>query len=146
MNNLEIQLDSNKMAFVPGEEIRGIAKWQLDYEPGSMELSLFWHTEGRGIQDTGIAETIVFENAGAFGQKDFKFIAPAGPYSFSGKLVSIIWALEFATAKGKDVCRKDITISPTGQKIEAGESIPDSDEAAAKNFLGKWSFQIKQDS
>ncbi len=145
MNNLEIKLEDNKTAFKPGEEMRGSAKWQLDYEPGSMEVTLFWRTAGKGTEDIGVAETAGFENPAAFGQKDFKFTAPNGPYSFSGKLISIVWALELATAKGKDVLRKEITISPTGQKIEAGESIPNSDKNIAKGILGKWASQLKRD-
>jgi hypothetical protein len=145
MSNLEIQIEDNKTTFLPGEEIRGIAKWELDNEPASLDVSLFWRTEGRSTQDIGVAETAGFENPGASGQKDFKFTSPNGPYSFSGKLISIVWALELATVKGKDVLRKEITISPTGQKITNTESIPDSDENIAKGVLGNWAGQFKRD-
>jgi hypothetical protein len=124
MNNLEIQIEENKENFKPGEEIRGSVLWSFDNAPAPLELSLFWCTQGKGTQDAGVVETIAVENAGASGQKEFKFIAPAGPYSFSGKLISIIWAIELATTKGSDSLRKEITISPSGQKIICTESFP----------------------
>jgi hypothetical protein len=124
MSNFEIRIEDNKTNFRPGEEIRGSVLWSFDNTTSPLELSLFWRTEGKGTQDVGIAETISIETTGASGQKDFKFTAPAGPYSFSGKLISIIWALELATTKGNDSLRKEITISPTGQKIICSESFP----------------------
>jgi hypothetical protein len=124
MSILEIQIEDNKTNFKPGDEIRGNVLWQLDYALASLELSLFWRTEGSGTQDVGVAETITFDNPGTSGQKDFKIIAPAGPYSFSGKLISIVWALELATAKGKDTLRTHLIISPTGEKIVCIETFP----------------------
>jgi hypothetical protein len=124
MSILEIQIEENKENFRPGEEIRGNVLWSFGNAPVPLDLSLFWRTEGRGTQDVGIVETISVETQGASGQKDFKFTAPAGPYSFSGKLISIIWAMELATTKGSDSLRKEITISPAGQKIICSESFP----------------------
>jgi hypothetical protein len=124
MGNLEIQLEENKTSFKPGEEIRGNVLWNFNGTPLPLELSLFWRTEGRGTQDIGVVETISIETPGASGQKDFKFTAPTAPYSFCGKLISIIWALELAATKGKDALQKDLVISPTGQKITCTESFP----------------------
>jgi hypothetical protein len=102
---------------------------------------LFWRTEGRGIQDVGVIEKVSFENIGASGQKEFKFTAPNGPYSCSGELISIVWALELAMTKGiidKDAVRKEITISPTGQKIIlCAEPISDSTKNVSKSVLGR---------
>jgi hypothetical protein len=102
MSNLEIQIVENKANFKPGGEIRGSVLWSFDNAPVPLELSLFWSTEGKGTQDIGVVETISIETPGASGQKEFTFTAPACPYSFSGKLISIIWAMKLATTKGND--------------------------------------------
>jgi hypothetical protein len=124
MSNFEIQIEDNKTDFRLGEEIRGSILWNFSGIPEPLELTLFWRTEGKGTKDIGVIETISIETAGASGQKEFKFMAPAGPYSFSGKLISIIWALELATVNGKDSQRKDLVISPTGQTVVCKESFP----------------------
>jgi hypothetical protein len=46
---------------------------------------------------------------------------PEGPYSFSGKLISLIWALELACSPGSETVRREITVSPTGHEIVLGE-------------------------
>ena len=42
---------------------------------------------------------------------------PESPYSFSGKLVSLLWALELVAEPSGDTERKDISITPTGTEI-----------------------------
>lgn len=126
MSSLEIQLENGSSTFRPGEEISGKVTWVLDNPAFALELSLFWRTEGKGTQDIGIAETVRFENPGTFGTQEFSIAAPAGPYSFSGKLISILWALELACEKGKESVRRDVVISPMGSEILCTESISDS--------------------
>ena len=127
MSSLDIEIEYGKTAFKPGEQISGRVKWQFEEVPKKLELSLFWRTQGKGTQDTGIVESITVEPAGRHGQKDFTFTAPDGPYTFSGRLISIIWALELVEpARGKDYVRRDIVISPSGQEVVCTESVSDS--------------------
>ncbi|MHC4479271.1 MAG: hypothetical protein ACYTEL_26935 [Planctomycetota bacterium] len=135
MKGLDIEIEQGRSAFGPGDEIAGKAKWQMDDSPESLELSLFWRTEGKGTQDVGIAETIKIHNPGALGEKEFRLTVPKGPYSFSGKLISIIWALELSGPRGKDVVRKEIVISPTGKEIVCTQGVSDSDEDKARGIL-----------
>ena len=135
MSSLDIEIENGRTAFSPGEEIRGRVKWQFQEAPEKLELSLFWRTQGKGTQDTGIVKTITFEPAGMSGEKDFTFTAPEGPYSFSGKLISIIWGLELVEpGKGKDYVRREIVIAPGGSEVVCTESITDSDS----DLGGKW--------
>jgi hypothetical protein len=117
VSRLEIATEEGRSGFHPGEELRGTASWSLDAPPTKVELRLFWRTEGKGSQDVGVVETLSFDDAGPEERREFRFRLPPGPYSFSGKLISLIWALELVAEPGADAGRQDITLSPTGREI-----------------------------
>jgi hypothetical protein len=120
MEKLSIVLDSDKTTFAPRETIRGTVRWSLDPGTRRLELSLFWYTAGKGTRDVGVIETRQFDEPGTVGWKDFSFTLPDGPYSFSGKLISLIWALELTCSPGSETIRREITLSPTGHEIVLG--------------------------
>jgi hypothetical protein len=117
MSQLRIETTDNKAAFLPGNDISGIVVWQLDRPAEVVEVRLFWYTEGKGTQDVGIAKIVRFDNPGQEGGRPFNVKAPNGPYSLSGKLISIIWALEIIALPSAETERLNITISPTGAEI-----------------------------
>ena len=120
MEKLSIILEQDKAAFAPRETIRGTVRWSLDAGIRHLELSLFWYTTGKGTRDVGVIETRKFDEPGAVGWKDFSFTLPDGPYSFSGKLISLLWALELTGFPGSETVRHEITLSPTGKEIVLG--------------------------
>ncbi len=120
MEKLSIVLNEDKAAFAPREMIRGTIRWSLDVGVRRLELSLFWYTAGKGTRDVGVIETMQFDEPGAVGWKDFSFTLPDGPYSFSGKLISLIWALELTCSPGSEIARREIVVSPTGHEILLG--------------------------
>jgi hypothetical protein len=124
MNRLDIVLDEEKTVYAPGETVHGSMEWTLDETPQYLELSLFWYTAGKGTRDVGVIDTHRLDSPGALGRKDFSFTLPEGPYSFSGRLISLIWALELTCSPGSDIARREITISPTGREILLG-SVPE---------------------
>lgn len=109
-------LQLNETNFRPGETIKGDVNWQLDKTPKSLEVRLFWYTQGKGTEDLRIIETKKIEPK-QNGFAGFKFILPKGPYSFSGKLISLIWEIEFVTNPTDDCARESIILSPTGNEI-----------------------------
>ena len=117
MSTLEIQTRDGKTRFRPGEEITGTVAWTLDKSPNSVELRLFWYTRGKGITDVGVVETLPFPAAGQCDRRDFHVPLPAKPFSFSGKLISLIWAIELIVQPGKQSSRFEFTLSPTGEEI-----------------------------
>ena len=117
MQELNIDITDQKTEFRPGEQITGTLRWNLPENPESVELSLFWRTEGKGTQDSQLIERKKFESPGALGQKDFAFKIPSQPYSFSGRLISIIWALEATAYPEEQTTRQQITISATGKEV-----------------------------
>lgn len=117
MNELEIRTRDDKTGFLPGEEVSGEVRWRCSASPRTVELRLFWHTEGKGTRDVEVVETIGFHLPGAQDRRDFRFVLPDSPYSFSGKLVSVVWALELVLLPSNDTERLEITLSPTKSEI-----------------------------
>lgn len=123
MDKLKIALHEDKTAFAPRETLDGVIEWNLDSNPRRLDLSLFWYTAGRGMRDAGMVHQLSFDGPGTHGSKEFSFPLPDGPFSVSGKLVSIVWALELTCSPGSETTRRDITLSPTGKEIVLG-SVP----------------------
>jgi hypothetical protein len=123
MGTLSIELNDGKDAFAPGGQVEGRIEWGLDANPRALELSLLWYTRGKGTRDVRVLNTHRIDSPGAVGSDKFSFALPPGPYSFSGKLISLIWALELTCTPGDETARKEITVSPTGKEILLGGHI-----------------------
>lgn len=121
MDKLSIALHEDKTAFAPRQTVEGTVRWNLETNPEHLQFSLFWYTSGKGTRDVGVVETARFDNPGACGSKDFAFTLPDGPYSFSGKLISLAWAVELTCTPGAETVRREITLSPTGREIVLSE-------------------------
>ena len=118
MSRLELELADGKTRFHPGETVEGVAFWDLDGPPTSVEVRLFWRTRGRGIVDVEVIESFPEKSNGARDRRPFRFVLPSGPYSVSGSLVSIGWGIEVVAEPSGDSASVDITVSPTGEEIQ----------------------------
>ena len=120
-DNLTIELDrtvaGGEGGYVPGEALTGLVRWSLSREPVVVMVRLFWRTEGKGSGDSGLAGELKFEGLTGAGEQAFVFEGPDGPYSYSGKLVSVVWAVEAIASPGDEVARAELTLSPTGQEV-----------------------------
>lgn len=117
MNTLEIELADCREAFEPGEELRGTVSWSLESRPRSVQVRLFWFTRGKGTADAGIVETLNFDMPRENEIRPFRFELPAGPYSFSGRLISLIWAVELVTEHPNEVTRREFVLAPLRHEI-----------------------------
>lgn len=124
MSELKLAIKDNQTNFAPGETIGGAAGWKLDGPAEQAELRLFWRTEGKGSEDIHIVETVRFDHPGQEEARPFGITAPSSPYSFSGRLISLIWALELVLKPGSHSQRIDLVISPSRQEVRLG-SVPD---------------------
>jgi hypothetical protein len=117
MSDLSLQFENMAAKFKPGETVRGLGGWRLDQPATSIDLRLFWYTEGKGTQDVAVAQTTTIENPPQNGSQMFQFDLPASPYSFSGKLISLIWAVEMIARPGNESTRLPLTLSSDGDEI-----------------------------
>lgn len=118
MDELSIEIEQGQTSFLPGEVVSGHARWQQSDIPKQACIRLIWYTQGRGTEDADVIETHAFHNPLPSDNRRFEFKFPAGPYSFSGRLISLIWALELEV-DGK-CSRMEIVISPSGEEIALG--------------------------
>lgn len=115
--SLLIQIRDRQTDFSPRDTVMGEVAWQLDAPPKSAELRLLWRTSGRGSPDVGIVETVPFPNPQATETRPFALKLPEGPYSFSGALITLQWALELTTDPGDQTANLEITVAPEGRAV-----------------------------
>ena len=114
---IRLGLHENKTAFRPGESIDGAVLWELPEAPELAEVRLLWFTRGKGTEDGETVETIPFDAPPAADTRTFQFRAPDAPYTFSGKLIALIWAIEFVLRPSKEFQRIEIVIAPDAEEI-----------------------------
>src|SRR3954465_3126980 len=120
MDWMRIETRDGVTAFLPGETVEGTVGWHFDAPARSVELRLLWYTEGKGDQDVGVVASVPLANPGMDEIRPFQIRLPAGPYSFSGRLISLVWALGAWPGPGSRAERLPITVSPTRQEILLG--------------------------
>ncbi|MCF6312200.1 MAG: hypothetical protein L3J39_07090 [Verrucomicrobiales bacterium] len=122
MAELGIKTELDNLAYTPGETLRGEVSWQdvtgLGENSESGEVRLFYYTSGKGDRDVETVDTRTIDIQRGSGQQSFEFVLPHEPYSFSGKLVSLIWALEFQVLESKKTERLEFVLSPSGKEID----------------------------
>lgn len=117
MNRLKIGLTDNRQAYGPGDVLPGAVGWEFPIPPKAMELRLLWYTQGKGTEDVHRVDTITFANLQSAEARPFQFQLPAAPYSFSGKLISLIWAVELVALPGKESTRLEFVLGPQGKEV-----------------------------
>jgi hypothetical protein len=115
---IEIILKDNRKRFQPYEVIEGKIKYDLKRPSSEINVDLVWTTMGKGTTDDYRADSSVISTGGSTrGEGHFRLNAPAGPYSFSGKLVSVIWMISCGTESDTEIEEKEIIISPIGSEL-----------------------------
>ena len=117
MITLDVKTLGGKTAFAPGGRIEGSASWYFDEGVKTLELRLFWYTEGRGQQDVEMVGLSCFEAPQPQESRSFSFRLPESPFSFSGSLITLNWSLELVAQPSGEAARLGITVSPTGRPI-----------------------------
>jgi hypothetical protein len=118
-SRLQIRLDADGPWFQPGSSIVGEVRWRgLDADVEALDLRLFWYTEGKGTQDVGLATSRRIARPGSSGSRRFALAVPEGPYSFSGRLITLAWALELVALPGRESVREDLLIGPRPVEVD----------------------------
>ena len=120
MNEIRVAIQGGAGVFKPGEEVSGTVTWSLEAAPSRLEVRLFWHTEGKGDSDVEIACMETFPDPGREGNRGFRMRIPDAPWSFSGKLISLKWAVEAVAEPAAVAGHAPIVVSPTGREIVIG--------------------------
>jgi len=130
---ITVSINKDPASFAPGDSIDGTVEWtELNKKTKSLEIRLIWYTVGKGDTDVGIINTLKHDSPMIDGSESFSFTAPARPYSFSGKLISLIWAVEVVEFPSRDGVKETILLSSNGEEIVILDSYPD------KSLFGKY--------
>jgi hypothetical protein len=115
---LTLDTSDGRTWFKPGELIEGRASWYLEEEVDAIEVRLFWYTSGKGSQDVGVVRVLRTEGPETSGSRDFSIRVPEAPYSFSGKLITLAWAIELVALPSGEVERLDVLIGPRPVEVD----------------------------
>jgi len=126
VSHVSLQLDNDVTNYEPGAQLIATAAWELDKPATSIELRLMWYTRGKGGTDSDVVQEVSFDNPEASGQKRLGIQLPDSPYSFSGRLISLMWALELRALPSGETDRVEIVLAPGGQEILLGNAPPSS--------------------
>ncbi len=92
--------EGDVVRFRPGEEIIGSVEVVSDGDVrcDHLYIRLTWHTEGRGDRDEATVEELdVFQGTLSSNtpvHREIRFRAPREPWSYTGKYVNIVWAIQ----------------------------------------------------
>jgi hypothetical protein len=118
MSVLRLALEPPRTWCRPGERVAGRASWHPDGTTQALEVRLFWHTRGTGIPDVVIVGCLRVERPAVAGERDFAFDLPPAPYSFSGRLITLGWALELVALPSEEAERLDLVVGPRPVEVD----------------------------
>ena len=96
----------------PGDPITGTVTWQG--ATTSVFVTLRWETRGKGDRDRSVIASTTLPAAGVIAVR-FALTAPHEPFSFSGKLISVVYVLTASVAGGET--SQEIVIAPGGEEV-----------------------------
>lgn len=116
MSRIQVHVENDRCE--PGERLEGRVDWQVEGDRAERILvSLLWYTAGKGTEDVKVVEQVEVTSPSMIGSKAFDFVAPEFPWSFSGTLMSLVWAVEASLEPKGDVSRVDVVVAPGGEEI-----------------------------
>jgi hypothetical protein len=107
--------------FAPKGRVEGSVSWDLESAPAWLEVRLTWHTEGKGTDEVMVVGRLPLTDVRVGNQRTFSFTLPEMPYTYHGRIFSILWSIDvFGPAQG--ILRRNgrlatlpIVVSPTLQ-------------------------------
>ncbi len=118
MTTLALTVDRSGGWYRPGEQVTGSCEWRLEGDATSLSIHLLWHTVGKGTQDVVVVASVVVAQPEVGGRRTFSLQAPDdGPYSFSGTLISLSWAVEAVVEPGGATERVAILVGPRPSEV-----------------------------
>ncbi|MBL8848197.1 MAG: hypothetical protein JNG89_00855 [Planctomycetaceae bacterium] len=125
MNTLSVATADGRTEFHPGEQIEVELAWEFEEAPAAIELRLVWNTAGKGTTDLRVVQTERFDEPSPRDRCRKTLTLPGSPYSFSGKLVSIVWALELVALPQEDSERLEIVVGPNAREVQHADIVED---------------------
>lgn len=123
----EVRLHNPQAVYAAGEMIAGVVSWdKMPTDDRQLSIRLIWYTSGKGTRDFSTVDSIEHDFESNSRSPAFEFVAPHRPLSFSGKLISLQWAVEAVWMPTRQSARAEFVLSTSGTMIELQE-VPDAD-------------------
>ena len=131
----DIYLENETKIYRPGEPVSGMVRWHGRDQVREIELRLIYYTSGKGTSDVKTIAVEKFPRPGASESRSFELTAfGRHPWSFSGKLVSVVWGLELVFDDEELAAKCELIVSPTGAEIDLYAHDDGSAERESKFF------------
>ena len=115
---IKIESCSGTNGFAPAAIAAFDISWNLPAAPAHFDVRMVWETKGKGDTDTGIGREQRFSATEASGSHRLEVFTPEEPYSYAGKLISILWRLEVKAVPIGTEARFDFVLGPNGQGVQ----------------------------
>src|SRR5437868_2644893 len=122
MSTLRVETIDGRTEFDPGEEIEVELQWELDDPATAVELRVVWSTAGKGTTDIQVVKVERIEEPSVRETRRLKLTLPRSPYSYSGKLISIVWGLELVVLPQEESARMEVVIGPGRKEVSPVEA------------------------
>lgn len=116
---IAIQFTKPNPRYDCGEPVGVTVRWsELPANTETLEIRLIWFTRGKGDRDVRIVACHRIAQPSTNGSETVNFDSPGQPYSFSGKLISLIWAVEVIVFPARQAELAELVIAPGGNEIQ----------------------------
>lgn len=96
----------------PSSALTVEVRWAQPAPPGRITARFTWRTEGKGDSDTGEGTSASVAAPTASGHAELRIVAPDGPLTFHGRLLSVLWTLELTG--GGETLELPVVVAPDG--------------------------------
>jgi len=143
--------ESGTLHLIAGQQVAGEVQVtpleDLDFD--AFRIGFRWHTEGKGNRATGIGGSVCLAEEARWraGERvlfPFSLNAPAGPLSYQGRILKVLWDLEArlerSMLKGdvRESLPVHLTANPEAEEVDLGPSPQKRSQLeAAKRGLGR---------
>src|SRR5262249_13116359 len=103
-------------AYRPGDTISGTLIRTADQPPQRILIRLFWFTSAIAQRQIGLIATKIINNPKPNDSTNFEFQLPEGPWSFSGTITGLDWAIEAIMFPSRFHTRVPFSFGPMGQR------------------------------
>lgn len=123
IDELAVFLPGNRAAFEPGARLDVTVMWAFNRPPGLFDVRLFWITRGKGTEDIDIVANAPLRADAVAGEGTCTFTLPEAPWSFSGKLISLVWGVEVVATGSGRAASCEFVLAPGAAEIRLHEAV-----------------------
>ncbi|GIW95378.1 MAG: hypothetical protein KatS3mg110_3419 [Pirellulaceae bacterium] len=113
-----VHLENDPPHYEPGDVMVAQVEWQLPAPPDYLQVALVWFTRGKGNTDHRVVERLRIDGPlESAGSKRLGIQLPVSPWSFSGRLISLLWAIEVTAYPSRTRTRCPFVMAPNREEI-----------------------------